>query len=113
MPLLEQLGQVVIIHPGIPGTGESHHVVSERLGKPPGRGPSPIPMREDRDAVLPQAGEEPPDMPHRQAQYPRGCCAGQRATLHLAEDLHALLLLRCQHNRPPDHDPRVTDSLAC
>lgn len=59
----EQLGEVVIIHVHIAGAGQGEHPGPDRLGETPGRGAAAIAMGEGREALLAQAGEEPPDVP--------------------------------------------------
>ena len=112
LALLEQLGEVVIIHARIGSTGQGEDAGPDRLREAPGRGPAAVAMGQSCKALLAQAGEEPAEVAKREAQELGGGSRLQGAVLNLGEEMHAVLLLLGQGDRLPSHAPRVTDSLA-
>jgi hypothetical protein len=110
--LREQLGDVVIIRPGIASAGQREDASPYPLGEPAGRRPPAIAMSEGRESVLPPARKEPAHMAQREAGQVGGRLRREPALLDLSEQMHAQLFLLGQRNRLPDHRPRVTDSLA-
>jgi hypothetical protein len=113
LALGEQLGELVIIHPAIPGTDEREDAGPDRRREPAGRRPAAITVGEGGHALLTQAREEAAEVPHREAEQPRREPHLEGPLLDPTEQMRTLVLLLRQRNRLPDHGPRVTDSLAC
>lgn len=113
LPLDEHLGEMVVIHVGIAGAGQGEDPGLGRLREASGRGPAAVAMGESREAMLAQEGQQPTEVPQREAQELAGGSRLQGAMLDLDEQMRTLLFLHSQGNRLPVHAPRVTDSLTC
>lgn len=111
MPLSQQLGEVVVVHPGIGGAGQRQNPRPDWLGHTPARAPTAVAVGHGRRTMVPPPGEQPTEMAQREAQEPGRLPGAQGAVMDARQDMQPLVLLLGQRDRLPVHPPRVTDSL--
>ncbi len=109
-PLREQLGEMMVIDPGIRGARQGKDLGSDGLREAPRGGAAPVAMSQRGEAMLADLGQEPADVPDRQGQELSRHPSGEGSGLDPGQDMGALLLLLGQGNRLPGHTARVTDS---
>jgi len=111
--LLEQLGELMIVDPGINGTRQGDDPGSNSVGEPARRDAAAVAVGQSRDPLRTQIGQQPTEVTKRQAQKLCGGVSGKCPGLNAGQDVGALLLFLGQGNRLPVHPSRVTDSLNC